>query len=104
MKLVEGDGVSLLPDIAEQATENSILCIFHTHVANQFPEELKRKLKDNIRAIGAKKDVFHLYNNFSDAGRLHLDYFMNGVETNEIIAETDGHGRWFNWNVNPWYL
>lgn len=30
---------------------------------------------------------------------LHLDYFMNGNEHNETIAETDGHGRWFRWKL-----
>ena len=28
---------------------------------------------------------------------LHLDYYLNGVERKETIAETDGHGRWFKW-------
>lgn len=100
VNLVEGDGVSLLPDIAEQISQDSTLCIFHTHVANQIPNELKRQLMDNVKAISVKRDVFHLYNNISDLGKLHLDYFINGVEFNEIIAETDGHGRWFDWIVN----
>jgi hypothetical protein len=72
---------------------------FHTHVANQMPDELKWRLMDNVKAVGAMRDVFHLYNNVSDLGKLHLDYFINGAEFNEIIAETDGHGRWFDWNV-----
>ncbi|KYP80245.1 DUF2332 domain-containing protein [Ferroacidibacillus organovorans] len=100
VNLIEGDGVSLLPHVVEQVPEDSALCIFHTHVANQIPDELKRKLIDNIKAIGTKRDVFHLYNNISDVGKLHLDSFINGVEFNEIIAETDGHGRWFDWYVN----
>ncbi|MDY7224165.1 hypothetical protein [Halalkalibacterium halodurans] len=28
---------------------------------------------------------------------LHLDSFIYGKEDNEIIAQTDGHGRWFKW-------
>ncbi len=99
VKLVEGDGISLLPDIVEQVPTDTILCIFHTHVANQIPEDLKRKLLDNVRAIGDTRDVFHLYNNISDIGKLHLDYFINGTEFNEVIGDTDGHGRWFDWNL-----
>lgn len=99
MHLVEGDGVSLLPDIVEQVPQDSILCIFHTHVANQIPEDSKKGLLKNIRTIGAKRDVFHLYNNIWDIGKLHLDYFINGTEFNEIVGETDGHGRWFDWNL-----
>lgn len=98
--LVEGDGVSLLPDVIEQVPTDSILCIFHTHVANQMSDDSKRKLIENVRVIGAKRDVFHLYNNISDIGKLHLDYFSNGTEFNEVIGETDGHGRWFDWNLS----
>jgi hypothetical protein len=32
--------------------------------------------------------------------KLHLDYFSNGVEHKEIIGDTDGHGRWFEWTSN----
>jgi hypothetical protein len=101
VNLVEGDGVSLLLDVAKQVPKDSILCIFHTHVANQIPDDVKRKLMDNVRAIGAKRDVFHLYNNVSDIRKLHLDYFINRVEFNEVIGETDGHGRWFDWDLIP---
>jgi hypothetical protein len=31
--------------------------------------------------------------------KLHLDYFLNGKEYNQTIGETDGHGRWFEWNL-----
>ncbi|MDP9728941.1 DUF2332 domain-containing protein [Alicyclobacillus tolerans] len=100
VNLIEGDGVSLLPKIVEQISQDSTVCIFHTHVANQMPNELKTQLIDHVKSIGAMRDVFHLYNNISDLGKLHLDYYIKGEEFNEIIALTDGHGRWFDWVVN----
>lgn len=98
VKLIEGDGVSLLSDIAEQIPEDSVICVFHTHVANQIPESVKHKLVEKVKEIGAKRDVFHLYNNMWDRD-LHLDYFMNGKEYNETVGETDGHARWFSWRL-----
>jgi len=98
VNLIEGEAVSLLLDLVEQIPVDSILCIFHTHVANQMP--VKNKLMENIRTIGAHRDVFHLYNNVRDTGKLHMDYFINGEELNKVIGETDGHGRWFTWEVN----
>lgn len=98
VKLIEGDGVSLLSEIAEQIPEGSVICVFHTHVANQIPESEKHKLVEQIKEIGAKRDVFHLYNNMWDRG-LHLDYFINGKEYNETVGETDGHARWFSWRL-----
>lgn len=40
------------------------------------------------------------YNNVQDTGVLHLDSFINGEECNEVIGEIDGHGRWFDWELN----
>lgn len=94
--LVDGDGVSLLQEYVENIPEDSAICIFHTHVANQIPLEMKKHLLKNVEAIGKKRDVFHIYNNIQDRF-LHLDYYLNGIESQNTIAETDGHGRWFEW-------
>ena len=96
LNLIEGDGLELLPRIIEQIPTDSIICIFHTHVANQIAEDEKHKLLDNVKNIAIKRDVFHIYNNIWDRD-LHLDYFINSIEHNEILAETDGLGRWFRW-------
>ncbi len=96
LDLVEGDGISLLPEYAENIPEDSVICIFHTHVANQIPLEMKKHLLKIIETIGKKRDVFHIYNNIQDRC-LHLDYYLDGIESQNTIAETDGHGRWFKW-------
>ncbi|PEC22277.1 DUF2332 domain-containing protein [Bacillus cereus] len=98
-QLIEGDGVELLPSIVEQISEAAVICIFHTHVANQIPEQVKNKLEKQIQEIGAKRDVFHLYNNMWDQD-LHIDYYINGNEYRETIGETEGHGRWFSWKLS----
>ncbi|MBA2876321.1 DUF2332 domain-containing protein [Thermaerobacillus caldiproteolyticus] len=96
--LIEGDGIELLPEIARQIPENTSICIFHTHVANQIPNDAKYMLVEHIKELGKTRDVFHLYNNMWDF-KLHLDYFIDGREYNEIVAETDGHARWFRWEL-----
>jgi hypothetical protein len=96
VQLIEGDGVTLLSEIVKNVPKDSIVCIFHTHVANQMPLEIKKSLLSNIESIGLERDVFHIYNNIQDRN-LHLDYYLNGVEHKQTIAETDGHGRWFKW-------
>jgi hypothetical protein len=97
-KLLEGDGVALLTNVAKQMPKDTALCIFHTHVANQIPKELKIKLLEQVKQIGDTREVFHLYNNMWDR-KLHLDFFINGTEYNLTIGDTDGHGRWFNWEL-----
>ncbi|MFD1174549.1 DUF2332 domain-containing protein [Oceanobacillus picturae] len=96
--LIQGDGVELLPQIVKQIIEDSTICIYHTHVANQMPVDVKQKLLGRIKLISEERDVLHLYNNLWDKD-LHLDSFINGVEHNEVIAKTDGHGRWFEWKL-----
>lgn len=95
--LIEGDGVKLITDIALKIPQNAVVCVFHTHVANQIPNEDKHDLIEHIKKLGGERDVFHLYNNMWDMGQLHLDYYLGGKEYNETLAETDGHGRWFKW-------
>lgn len=96
--LIEGDGVDILPQIVERIPQDVLPCVFHTHVANQMPEETKYRLLDNIRVIGGFRDIFHLYNNIWDR-KLHLDFYINGIEHRKLIGETDGHGRWFTWEL-----
>ncbi|UYX55240.1 DUF2332 domain-containing protein [Bacillus thuringiensis] len=96
VRLIEGDGVALLPSIVDQIREDAVICIFHTHVANQIPEGVKHTLEKQIKEIGAKRDVFHLYNNMWDRD-LHIDYYINGNEYCETVGETEGHGKWFSW-------
>lgn len=98
VELREGDGIVLLPDIIETIPSEATIGIFHTHVANQIPEPSKWTLIDKIKKIGARRDIFHLYNNMWDR-ELHLDYFIDGVEYKQVIGKTDGHGKWFEWNV-----
>jgi len=94
--LVDGDAIRLLANTVKSIPEDSVICIFHTHVANQLTVDVKQKLLQMIKEIGKKRDVFHLYNNIQDK-YLHLDYYLDGNESNNTIAVTDGHGRWFKW-------
>ncbi|WP_242234920.1 DUF2332 domain-containing protein [Bacillus cereus group sp. BfR-BA-01316] len=98
VRLIEGDGVVLFPAIADQISEDAVICIFHTHVANQIPENVKHTLEKQIKEIGAKRDVFHLYNNMWDRD-LHIDYYIHGNEYCETFWVTEGHGRWFSWRI-----
>lgn len=95
---IEGDGIELLPSIAGEIPEDSVLCVFHTHVANQIPIEGKKKLFKEIQTIASKRDIVHIYNNMKDR-ELHLDYYIEGVEHKNTIGMTEGHGKWFEWKI-----
>ncbi|MFB5664099.1 DUF2332 family protein [Alteribacillus sp. HJP-4] len=78
--------LELLTDIVETLPKNTAICIFHTHVANKIPEDLKYDLLNKIKTIGSKRDVFHLYNNMWDSN-LHLDYFI--IEASNELASSN---------------
>lgn len=72
--------------------------VFHTHVADQIPEKNKFELIEQIQETGKGRDIVHIYNHMWDP-LLHLDYYLDGEEYKEMLAETDGHGRWFQWKL-----
>lgn len=94
LSLIEGDGVEMLRFLEAEIPEEQVICVFHTHVANQMPVETKEKLLEQIKEIGNRRAIFHIYNNIYDA-KLHFDYYLDGNESMNTIGETDGHSRWF---------
>ncbi|MFD2208242.1 DUF2332 domain-containing protein [Virgibacillus halophilus] len=99
MNLIQGDGVQLLLKAVKNIPQEELVCVFHTHTANQFSTETKSKLLKDISTIGQERDICHVYNHIQDR-KLHLDYYVSGKEYNRIVGETDGHGRWFSWYLS----
>lgn len=64
-----------------------------------MPSDVKSKLIKKINEIGSYRDVFHIYNNMDDR-KLHVDSIINGNIEKNTIGETDGHARWFDWNLS----
>ncbi|WP_370149420.1 DUF2332 domain-containing protein [Exiguobacterium profundum] len=90
--LIEGDGMTMLQELVSRVPEAEMLCIFHTHVANQMSRPVKEELLKQVERIGQTRDVFHIYNNIQDRF-LHVDLYQNGQLTALTCAETEGHGR-----------
>ena len=98
-RLIQGDGIDMLKELSAEVSAEAILCVYHTHVANQFsPREKKETLLDIIDDIAQRRAVCHIYNNMMD-GFLHLDMLGVPEPSRETIADTDGHARWFEWMV-----
>ncbi len=98
VQLIQGDGIELLKTHADRIPDGAALCVFHTHVANQLPDDTKQALEDTLAAIGEQRELFHIYNNMHDT-QLHLDHYENGTLHPQTIGSTDGHGRWFEWRL-----
>ncbi|WP_413364383.1 DUF2332 domain-containing protein [Lysinibacillus sp. 3P01SB] len=93
----EGDAITLLPHIIQTVPMDCQVVVFHTHVANQFPAELKEQLIKILQEISYDRSLYHVYNNMYDAN-IHQDYIERGTtQPIRIMPAADGHGRWFVW-------
>lgn len=90
-----GDGFSWIEGIAEGLPAEVLVCVYHTHVANQISEESRTRFLDQMARIGAKRDLVHVFNNIEP--HLHLTAYRDGVRMEVPIANTDGHARWIEW-------
>lgn len=90
-----GDGFSMFVDLAEEISQDSVLCVYHTHVANQISKESKETFLKSIEKLGAKRDIIHVFNNIKP--NLHLTAYHTGKLIDMPLANTDGHARWIEW-------
>ena len=95
--MMEGDAIQLLPKATQQINTNHQVVIFHTHVANQLPKEVKESLITVLKDESKLRPLYHIYNNLYDMD-LHQDYISHGeVQSIRILPKPDGHARWFHW-------
>jgi hypothetical protein len=86
---------AMVGDLAKEMPETSLLCVYHTHVANQVSTEAKESLLMSLEKLGAKRDLIHVYNNMKPD--LHLTAYRAGKVIDLPLAHTDGHARWIEW-------
>ncbi|MCH7321508.1 DUF2332 domain-containing protein [Solibacillus sp. MA9] len=97
-QLLTGDFTALLPKLlANEAYKATQIVIFHIHVANQFPSQLKHDLLELLQYLSKQHSIYHIYNNIYDAD-LHVDFINQGQTiSKKTLHQTDGHGNYFYW-------
>lgn len=90
-----GDGFALLADLAAEIPADVLLCVYHTHVANQISKEARQAFLTSVAEIGEKRDIIHVFNNINPT--LHLTAYRAGQLIDMPLAHTDGHARWIEW-------
>ncbi|MEB2299543.1 DUF2332 domain-containing protein [Lysinibacillus xylanilyticus] len=98
LQLIKGDAIKLIKDISSGINEDAMLVVYHTHVANQIPMELRLELMEQLKEISLERPLYHCYNNLFDM-QLHQDFIDQGeIESKRIMERPDGHARWFKWS------
>ena len=95
--LLEGDFRKIIPEYIHNHQDDTQIVLFHTHVANQFPLELKEDLLTMLHKLSQYVPLYHVYNNMYDPN-LHVDFINSGETTSlKVLKNTDGHGNYFYW-------
>jgi len=98
-QLQSGDGVALLPDILNAIPQDSTLCIFHTHVLNQFSVAARDRLSALLEAHAATRNVYRLSAEWlsGEHPQLQLTAWQDGQVHQWRLAYCHHHGQWLEW-------
>ena len=94
-----GDTLELLPEIMETVPEESILCLFHTFVINQFTREARERFAALMDMYGTRRDLYciSIAAISTEGPHLRLLAYENGVKTEHLLANCSGHAQWLEW-------
>ncbi len=97
--LRSGDGLALLPDILSAVPRDTTLCVFHTHVLNQFSVEARDRLTALLDAHARTRDVYRLSAEWlsGEYPKLELTAWQNGRAHQQLLAHCHHHGQWIEW-------
>ena len=98
-RLLAGDGVALLPDILRAIPQDATLCVFHTHVINQFSAEARSRFTALLASYAATRDLYRLSAEWlrGAAPQLELTAWRHGQAQQRRLAYCHHHGQWLEW-------
>ena len=98
--LMAGDALDLLPNVFKTVPKDEILCVFHTHTVNQFPQEAREHLSSLLAEQAKQRDLFRVSIEWGRGRRypqLELVSFEHGLSKEKLLAHCDAHGEWLEW-------
>lgn len=101
--VVEGDAIARLPELIDDVPADVPVCLFHTLFAYQLSAEGRERLSEQLRAIGADREL-HWVASGGDGDRSeHAVGLLHGTVTDGDLAVTrlgafEAHGRWLRWS------
>lgn len=98
VELLKGDAMTMIEKVCQSVHPDSLIVIYHTHVANQIPNQVKLDFLQSLKNISMQRPLYHCYNNFFDAN-LHQDFLQDGtIICERVMDKPDGHARTFKWS------
>ena len=99
--ILKGDALDLLPDILADVPRDTMLCLYHTFVINQFSPEARERLELLFAQEARRRDLYVISIAWLVGERtyptLRLLSYQNGVRMEQVLAKCSGHARWMEW-------
>ncbi len=99
-KVLAGDALSLLPEVATRAAAETTLCVFHSVTIYQFSHEQRERLTALLLEVSTRRPVFRISLERPAASadhQLRLFSYVQGSTTEQLLARCSAHGRWLEW-------
>ncbi len=99
-RLLEGDGISLLPALVDEISDEIPVCVFHTAVLGQLSPEDRSRLDELFDHYGKVRKLYHLSAEGSSIEfNLGLAKWASGQRDYTVLAHCHAHGHWLEWLV-----
>ena len=101
--LLRGDALDLLPGVLARAAGGTALWVYHSHTLNQFSPGARRRFRELLSEVGARRDLYWLSSEYRPVAdgemrpTLSLVVFEDGKPQEQVLACCDHHGRWIEW-------
>jgi len=99
-RLIEGDGLEVVPRIVESVPAGGVPCVFHSHATCQMNDEWRQRFAARLADLGRGRDLAHISLEWlgDDPGpRLCLTLCTGGEARTTHLADCHHHGSWMRW-------
>ena len=107
VRLMNGDGLELLPQVLAGISQSSIACVFHTAVLNQFPRENRAVFSNLLAEYGEANDLAWISAEMAPGApsivQVEVTTWLNANRHHQILARAHPHGRWLEWTASANY-
>jgi hypothetical protein len=100
--VIGGDVIAMLPEALRDAPADSAVCVYHSHMLNQLPQEARDQLHALLLEHSRDRVIYRPYVEWIDGGEypsLRYAWYANGEFEDTLLAYCDQHGAWIEWLV-----
>lgn len=100
--LIQGDAMSVLPDVLENVASTAVPVVMHCHTLNQFTDQQREMFEKMLATCSEKRPVVELSAEWirTPTTELWMTRWENGGGERCWLANVDHHGRWVQWRAD----